>query len=197
MLGDGGGCEEAARTRVKCAWKKFRELAPFLTSRGASLKLKGKIYKSCVQKVLVYGSETWAMKVADTARLVRTEMVMVRWMCGVTLRDRRSSKELLDRLGITVDVAEEVRRGRLRWFGHVERKEGSDWVSRCRSMVVEGQRGKGRGRKTWNECVEDDMKRLLLRREDAMDRNGWSGGVLGNRLTRASTDTTQNRRKKR
>ena len=36
MLGEGGGCEEALRTRVKCAWGKFRELAPVLTSRGAS-----------------------------------------------------------------------------------------------------------------------------------------------------------------
>ena len=24
-----------------------------------------------------------------------------------------------------------VRRGRLRWFGHVERKNGDDWVSAC------------------------------------------------------------------
>ena len=28
-------------------------------------------------------------------------------------------------------VDEVVRRGRLRWFGHVERKSGDDWVSAC------------------------------------------------------------------
>jgi hypothetical protein len=104
--------------RVRSAWAKFRELAPILTSRGASLKIKGKVYKACVQRVLVYGSETWPMKTEDMNRLKRTERMMVRWMCGVILRDRRSSGELNERLGIE-GVAEVVRCGCLRWFGHL------------------------------------------------------------------------------
>ena len=35
-LGAGGGVEEAARARVRCAWAKFKELSPILTARGAS-----------------------------------------------------------------------------------------------------------------------------------------------------------------
>ena len=58
------------------------------------MRVKGKIYKACVQRVLVYGSETWSMKVDDMQRLVRTENNMIRWMSGVTLKDRRSSEEL-------------------------------------------------------------------------------------------------------
>jgi len=73
-----------------------------------------------VQSVLVYGSETWPMKEEDRRRLERSERMMVRWMCGVTLKDRVASDELLSRLGIE-SITEVVRRGRLRWFGHVER----------------------------------------------------------------------------
>ena len=51
---------------------------------------------------------------------------------------------------------------RLRWFGHVHRKSDDDWVSACRNVVVAGVRGAGRGRKTWYECVKDDMKELGL-----------------------------------
>ena len=36
------------------------------------------------QSVLVYGSETLAMKVDDMQRLQRTERLMVRWMCSVS-----------------------------------------------------------------------------------------------------------------
>ena len=34
---------------------------------------------------------------------------------------------------------EVVWRGRLRWFGHVERKNRDDWVSASRSVVVAGE----------------------------------------------------------
>ena len=77
MLCAGGGAEDASRTRVWSAWGKFNELAPVLTKRGVSLKLKGKIYDACVHRVLVYGGETWATKAGDLARLRRVERMMV------------------------------------------------------------------------------------------------------------------------
>ena len=125
VIGKGGGAEEASRARVRCAWGKFRDLRMLLTARGASLRVKGKIYRACVQRVLVYGSETWPMKKDDMQRLVRTENSMVRWMSGVTLKDGRRTKDLRKGLGIE-SVDRVVSRGRLRWFGHVERKGADD-----------------------------------------------------------------------
>jgi hypothetical protein len=117
--------------------------------------MKGTIFKACVQSVLTYGTETWAMKAENLQSLGRAERMMVRWMCGVTLKDRKRSEDLYSLLGVQ-SVAEVVRRGRLRWFGHVEPKSADDWVSACREVVVTGVRGAGRGRKTWRECVKDD-----------------------------------------
>ena len=51
--------------------------------------------------------------------------MMVRWMCGVLLRDRKRSVDLYILLGVQ-SVAEVVRQGRLRWFGNVEHKSGDD-----------------------------------------------------------------------
>ena len=160
------------------------ELAPILTKKGVSLKLKGTLYKSCVQSVMVYGSETWAMKVEDMQRLIRAERMMGRWMCGVTLKNRSVSSELLEKLGVEC-VSEVVSRGRLRWFGHVERKEDGDWVKECQYLEVEGKRGRGRGRKTWLECVNASMKDMELKASDAQDRALWKRRLLGNRPTRA------------
>jgi hypothetical protein len=92
-----------------------------------------------------------------------------------------------NRLGI-VSVSDLVRQGRLRCFGHVERKDVDDRVSSCRNMAVSGERGRGRGAKTWNECVTDDMRQLRLRQEDAQDRVVWRNGILGSRPTHATVE---------
>ena len=47
-------------------------LSLILTAWGASYRIKGKIYKACVQSALTYGTETWAMKKANVHSLERT-----------------------------------------------------------------------------------------------------------------------------
>ena len=77
VIGKGCGEEESSIARVRCAWGNFMDLKMLLAARGASLRVKGKMYRACVQRVLVYGSETWAMKKVDMQRLLRTENNMV------------------------------------------------------------------------------------------------------------------------
>jgi hypothetical protein len=59
-----------------------------LTARGASLKLKGKIYSARVRSVMIYGSETWPMRVEDKQRMERTQRMTVRQVwCDVERRE--------------------------------------------------------------------------------------------------------------
>ena len=118
---------------------------------------------------------------------------MVRWMCGVTLKDRKLSEDLLDSLGVE-SVAVVVKRSRSRWFRHVERTSEDNWVSACRAIEVKGSRGRGRGRKTWEECVTENMKTVGVTREEARDCAVWRGAILGKRLTRASADNVNKNR---
>ena len=83
------------------------------------------------------------MKKVNLQSLERTERMMVRWMCRVSLKDRKLSVDLYSLLGVQ-NVDEVVRRGRLRCFGYVECKSGDDWVSACRNVVVAGVRCAGR-----------------------------------------------------
>ena len=93
MISAGGGVEESIVARVRSGWKKFRELLPVLTTKGFSFHSKGRVYQACVRSVMLYGSETWAAKEEDLVRLERNDMRMIRWMCNVTLKDRKSSEE--------------------------------------------------------------------------------------------------------
>src|SRR6476661_8735345 len=95
-----GGAGDAVRARVKGAWAAFRELCPILTVRGASLCMKGRLYRACLRSKMVYGSETWPMKVEDKQKLERAENAMVHWICGVTINDRINTAELSERLSV-------------------------------------------------------------------------------------------------
>ena len=87
-----------------------------------------------------------------------------------------SNRDLLERMGIH-SVANMMRISRLRWFGHVERIPAEDWVSRCRSLVVDGTRGRGRGRNTWSECLMEDIRVVSLKAVDARDHSVWKAGI--------------------
>ena len=97
------------------------------------------------------------------------EMRMVRWMCGVSLKDRVPSAELRERMGIE-SVSDVVKQNRLKWLGHVQQKDDDDWVKKIMSFEVEGKRGWGRPRMTWSQVVAMDMRECGLKREDVNDR---------------------------
>ena len=52
-----------------------------------------------------------------------------------------------------------------------------DWVSACRNVELAGVRCRRRNKKTWNECVGDDMKVLGLHSGWAIFRDVWRGFI--------------------
>jgi len=112
------------------------------------------------------------MSVYNITCYVAYTMRMVRWMCGVKLKDRLSSKELREWLGID-DIALVLQQNRLRWYGHVLRKNDDDWVKKWMEYEVEGPRPRRRPKRTWREVVWEDCQARKLNKEDAMDRCKW------------------------
>jgi len=66
-----------------------------------------------------------------------------------------------------------LQQNRLRWYGHVLRKDDDDWVKRCMEHEVEGSRPRGRPKRTWKEVVWEDRQARKLNKEDAVDRCKW------------------------
>ena len=80
MLDAGGGAENKHCHRSK--WVEKVQRTPTTANH------QGEWYAACVRSVMLYGSETWPIKVEESQRLHLNEMSMIRWMCGVTMRDR-------------------------------------------------------------------------------------------------------------
>jgi len=125
-----------------------------------------------VRSSVLHGSETWPIRKENEVALQRAEMRIVRWMSDIKLKNRVPSKELRGRLGLD-DIISVLQQKRLRWYGHVLRKEGNDWVKKGMEYEVEGARPRGRPKKTWTMIVQKDCQVRKLNREDAMDHNRW------------------------
>ena len=69
------------------------------------LRLKGAVYRSFVRPAILYGCEAWCLIESDMGILQRTERGIVRAMCGVQLKDRKRSIDLMFLLGLieTID----------------------------------------------------------------------------------------------
>jgi len=80
---------------------------------------------------------------------------MVRWMCDVKVKDKVTSKELRERLGIDDIILVEQQ-----WYGHVLRKEDTDWVKKCMEYEMEVSRPKGRP-KSRGEVVQKKIVRRV------------------------------------
>ena len=72
------GCELSTTTRVKTAWKKFKELKPVLSSRHLSFKTHGRVYSLCVWSTMLHVSETWPVTKPCLQRLQRNDRAMIR-----------------------------------------------------------------------------------------------------------------------
>ena len=172
MLSVDGDADAALEARIRIGWNKFRQLVALLTNKDASLIMRGRLYSSCVQSSMLHGSKSWPVRKENVVALQQAEMRMVRWMCGIKLKDRFLSKELRERLGID-DIALVLQQNRLRWYGHVPQKEDDDWVKKCMEYEVEGLRPRGRPKRTLREGIIEDCQARKLNTEDNMDHSKW------------------------
>ena len=178
-LGDtqspGGGCELSSVTRVRSAWGQFREILPLLTSRGLKLTTRGHLYNTYVRHAMLHASECWAPTATDVARLQRSDRSMIRWICGVKWDDFVSSDSLLMKLGIH-PLTDLLRCHRLRWYGHVQRDVGV--LNDALNMEVQGgTRGRGRPKKTWMECVKNDIKTWNMPANEIHNCGKWQATI--------------------
>ena len=109
-----GGCEEEVRQRIKSSWMKWKDLSGVLCDKKMPVRIKGKVYKTMIRPVLIYGAETWALKRREEEMLERTEMRMLRWILGVSLKDRKRNDFIRNKIGVTC-ITNKIRESRLRW----------------------------------------------------------------------------------
>ncbi|MCJ8738369.1 hypothetical protein PDJAM_G00034910 [Pangasius djambal] len=121
---------------------------------------------------MLYGLETVSLRKRQESELEVAELKMLRFSLGVTRLDRIRNEYIrgtahVGRLG------DKVREARLRWFGHVQRRESEYTGRRMLDMELLGRRRRGRPKRRYMDVINEDMKLVGASVEDAEDRDRW------------------------
>ncbi|KAK3566570.1 hypothetical protein QTP86_000992 [Hemibagrus guttatus] len=125
-----GECGKEVKKRVQAGWNGWRKVSGVLCDQKISARIKGKVYRTVVRPAMLYGLETVSLRKRQESELEVAELKMLRFSLGVTRLDRIRNEYIrgtahVGRLG------DKVREARLRWFGHVQRRE-SDYIGSAR-----------------------------------------------------------------
>ncbi|KAK3569376.1 hypothetical protein QTP86_026882 [Hemibagrus guttatus] len=165
-----GECEKEVKKRVQAGWNGWRKVLGVLCDQKISARIKGKVYRTVVRAAMLYGLETVSLRKRQESELEVAELKMLRLSLGVTRLDRIRNEYIrgtahVGRLG------DKLREARLRWFGHVQRRESEYIGRRMLDMELPGRRQRGRPKRRYMDGINEDMKLVGARVEDAEDRD--------------------------
>ena len=103
------------------------------------------------------------------AILRRTERAMVRAMCCAKLMEKKRTEDSMEMLGLKETVVQMAQANRVRWYGHVLRRDNGLVLSKALEFEVKGKRKRGQPKKTWKMQVEKEIKSVGLEKEDAVN----------------------------
>ena len=167
-----GGMETEIAKRVGAGWMNWKKCSGVLCDKRMPVKLKGKVYITVVRLVMLYEAETWATTKRQESRIEVNEMRMLRWMCGVTRKDKIRNEHIRGTTKV-VQVSRKIteRRLNLVWARHEDGRR-----SRSEESDDESDTGEKKERETkerWKDVCKRDMQTVGLREGDERDRAYW------------------------
>ena len=189
VIAANGGVEADVHHRVNEACKVLGALKGVMKNRGLGMNVKKVLYEKVVVPTVMYGSESWGMKVIERQKLNVFEMKCLRSMTGVSWLDRVRNEAVRARTGVRRELAARVDVNVLRWFGHVERMDNEQMLKKVMNAKVEGRSARGRPRFGWMDGVKRALndRRMDIREASgrARNRNEWRMIVTQFRLASA------------
>ena len=169
---ESGGCEREVKKRVQAGWNGWKRVSGVICDRRLPARVKGKVYNSVVRPAMVYGLETVVVTKKQVEEMEVAEMKMLRFAMGVTRKNKIRNEHIrstvkVERLGM------KMREGRLRWYGHVMRRDQEYLGKKMMEMELPGKTRRGRPKRRFLDVVKEDMEEVGAKETDDEDRKMW------------------------
>ena len=169
---ESGGCEREVKKKVQAGWNGWRRVSEVICDRRLPAKVKGKVYSPVVRPAMVYGLETVAVTKKQVEEMEVAEMKMLRFTTGVTRKDKIRNEHTRSTVKVEC-LGMKMREGRLRWYGHVMRRDQEYVGRKMMEMELPGKRRRGRPKRRFLDVVKEDMQEVGVKEMDIEDRKMW------------------------
>ena len=177
VIAANGGVEAYVRHRVNEGCKVLGALKGVMKNRGLGMNVKKVLYRKVVVPTVIYGSESWGMKVTKRQKLNVFEMKCLRSMTGVSRLDKVRNEIVRVRTGVRRELAARVDMNVLRWFGHEERIDNERLLKKVMNAKVDGRSATGRPKFGWMDGVKRALNHRKMDMREASgrarNRNEW------------------------
>ena len=157
------------RHRVNEGCKVLSALKGVMKNRGLGMNVKKVLYEKVVVPTVMYGSESWGMKVTERQKLNVCVMKCLMGMNCVSRLDRVGNEVVRARTGGRREFAARIDMIVLRWFGHVERMDNERLLKKVMNAKVDGRSGRGRPRFGWMDGVKRALNDRRMDMREASD----------------------------
>ena len=172
-----GECGREVNKIVQARWNGWRIMSGVVCDRIVPARVKGKVYKVAVRPAMLYGLDTLALTKRQESEMEVAELKMLRFSLGVT-RMYKIRNEYIRGTAQVGKFGEKTREARLRWYGHLRRKNVGYIGRRMLRMELPGKRKRGRPKRRFMDVMKEDMAEVEVTEEDTVDINNWRRKIL-------------------
>ena len=139
---ESGSCEREVKKRVQAGWNGWRKVSRVICVRRLPDRVKGKLYGSVVRPAMMYGLETVSVTKKQAKEMEVAEMKMLRFAMRVTRKNKIRNEYIRSTVKVK-HLGIKMREGRLRWYGHVMRRDHEYVGRKMMTLVLPGKRKRG------------------------------------------------------
>ena len=118
----------------------------------------------------MYGLQTVGTTKTQEAELNVAEMKMLRFALGATRKDRIKNEHVRGTVKVG-QISRKAREARLRWYGHVKRREDAYVGRRVLEMELPEERKVGRPKRRFMDAVLEGMTEVGVKEGNIHDRS--------------------------
>ena len=155
------------KTRKALAWRSLNKLDKIWKS-NIDVNLKVLLFRATTETILLYGSQTWALTVAEEKHLNGTYTWMLRKVKNISWSDKVDNKTLYGKIK---PICWTIKERRLRLAGHIQRDKSSPAHKTVLWQPKHGSASRGRPTTTLVDTLLRDTGQLSTAELNAMMMN--------------------------